>query len=102
MNELYWAAGFYDGEGHFQLRTQKRRYHYPAIVIGQKDREVLDRFQAAIGVGKVYGPYNGSNRFMYQSTGKAAVDGMRKIENLIGRIKQEQFYAVLDKLADKN
>lgn len=51
--ELAWAAGFFDGEGttsyersgqHGQLRLQ----------VGQKDRRPLDRFQAALGVGRIY------------------------------------------------
>ena len=60
--ELAWAAGFVDGEGHFGLHLSqgKKSRPYGAITlnVAQKDRQVLDRFQAALGVGKVYGPYS--------------------------------------------
>jgi hypothetical protein len=53
--ELAWAAGFFDGEGSTSLRQIKGGYSGLTLDIGQKDREVLDRFQAAVGgLGKVY------------------------------------------------
>jgi hypothetical protein len=52
--ELAWAAGFFDGEGHvgFLQRTCDMQ-----IGISQNTREVLARFQAAVGLGHVNGPY---------------------------------------------
>ena len=56
--ELAWYAGLVDGEGTFGIQRQKgRRSEIPHIQAGQVDRRVLDRFRAAVGVGKVYGPY---------------------------------------------
>ena len=56
--ELAWAAGFFDGEGYIGVTLAKRAIT-PRIVISiaQVDRSVLDKFQSAVGVGKVYGPY---------------------------------------------
>lgn len=52
--ELAWAAGFFDGEGCTTYDVQ----HRLKVQIGQIDREVLDRFQRAVGgVGRIYGPY---------------------------------------------
>ena len=59
-SELAWAAGLFDGEGnagfyahsHYGNRTTYRL----VAQMAQKDREVLDRFQAAMGVGNVTGP----------------------------------------------
>ena len=87
--ELAWAAGFFDGEGNarFRLNEEKRpqrsrSYGTFTIQIGQIDRGVLDRFQRAVGLGKINGPYtrkNGSHKdttyFHYSahgSTGEAA------------------------------
>jgi len=53
--ELAWAAGFFDGEGH----TRNVRGAV-MIQIGQVTREELDRFQRAVGVGRVLGPYQRS------------------------------------------
>lgn len=58
---LAWAAGFFDGEGHVGLRTRRgRSYEQLQLAITQADRQVLDRFAAAVGpsLGKVYGPYD--------------------------------------------
>ena len=52
--ELAWAAGFFDGEGCFSY-TQAGRYG--CATIGQTEREPLERFLRAVGVGVVYGPY---------------------------------------------
>lgn len=49
--ELAWAAGLFDGEGHTGNAGLNR---YPQMEIDQKDREVLDRFHAAVGgLGKI-------------------------------------------------
>ena len=55
--ELAWAAGFFDGEGHVGTGrpTSKRLDLY--LSISQVERRVLDRFRAAVGCGKVDGPY---------------------------------------------
>lgn len=59
--ELAWAAGFFDGEGCFTMQTQQRKTKVPYIraiaAIGQVDPEVLLRFQAAVAVGRVSGPW---------------------------------------------
>jgi hypothetical protein len=56
--ELAWAAGFWDGEGSVSL-SYRGVYNRPRIIveIAQVHREVLDRFTAATGMGKVRGPY---------------------------------------------
>lgn len=63
--ELAWAAGFFDGEGCTTLSTQMQLrsgkfYEYNSIHlnVNQVDREVLDRFQRAVGLGRVGGPYS--------------------------------------------
>jgi hypothetical protein len=55
-DEVIWAAGFFDGEGTTGTRTQ-RGHTYLVLQVAQVDRRPLDRFGAAVGVGKVYGPY---------------------------------------------
>lgn len=63
--ELAWCAGFFDGEGYVGVARrikpkpngQSRGFARGQILISQVDRRVLDRFQRAVGVGKVFGPY---------------------------------------------
>jgi hypothetical protein len=51
--ELAWAAGFFDGEGCTSLSRKGDNAHLRCAV-SQKDRRTLDRFQAAVGVGRIY------------------------------------------------
>jgi hypothetical protein len=70
--ELAWAAGFFDGEGHISRRVNDAAP--PQVIVGQHyDPVCLHRFQAAVlGIGKVYGPYiyktkpNNGPAFMYK------------------------------------
>src|SRR5882672_1246167 len=59
--ELAWAAGFFDGEGHIGSHVGKLRGRYTRrdlqISISQTDRWVLDRFRESVGgLGRVGGP----------------------------------------------
>jgi hypothetical protein len=58
-HELAWAAGLCDGEGWIGTyrRGAKRRLQV-RLQITQIDRYVLDRFRAAVGTGKVRGPFS--------------------------------------------
>jgi len=49
--QLAWAAGFFEGEGSTSLNRNKHLdgRGYIGLSVSQKDREVLDRFHAAIG-----------------------------------------------------
>lgn len=47
-----WACGLYEGEGSCTFGTRCRR-----LSVANKDREVLERFQLAVGCGTINGPY---------------------------------------------
>lgn len=96
--EAAWAAGFFDGEG--WIGVQRPGAQLPTLKVGifQNDREVLDRFLAAVGgEGHVNGPYErpGVNRhFQYQVNGYArCVRIMEILVPYLGRIKREQYEA---------
>lgn len=56
--ELAWAAGFFDGEGHMAAR----KWRTSQIGVGQSEVSTLVRFQRAVrGIGCVYGPYRAAN-----------------------------------------
>ena len=50
---LAWAAGFFDAEGCFSSTARVGI----CVSITQSDREPLERFRTAVGIGKIYGPY---------------------------------------------
>ena len=50
--EIAWAAGLFDGEGSATVCRRRSR-----LAVKMADEESVRRFHAAVGVGKVYGPY---------------------------------------------
>lgn len=60
--QLAWAAGLFDGEGHISCRDRTGgghlvKYKSPrsiVITISQHHTAVLERFQEAVGLGKIY------------------------------------------------
>jgi hypothetical protein len=88
--ELAWAAGFFDGEGN--SNSSGRTF---AMRISQVHREVLDRFCAAVGAGKVYGPYpakqeNRQPQYRYEVAGLSARQVYEKLRPFLGTVKKEQ------------
>ena len=58
--ELAWAAGFFDGEGHIGLEKASRPTQMcPRIQVTQTEPLTLERFRHAVGgLGTINGPYN--------------------------------------------
>lgn len=51
---LSWAAGLFEGEGCFTISTNSRTgYRQPRIKLNSTDRDVVDRFASAMGVGQI-------------------------------------------------
>ena len=76
--ELAWAAGFWDGEGNFNATLPKGNKAYILQAkVTQIHRDTLERFQAAVGLGKIYGPYSTKSgvhpQFTLSIRGPAAV-----------------------------
>lgn len=99
--ELAWSAGFADGEGCFfnqKIKGARGMRVHARFSVGQNDREVLDRFCAAVGFGKVMGPYKRkwSDWYNYQ------VNSFEQVQTLgallwtfLSPIKREQFERVI-------
>jgi hypothetical protein len=63
--ELAWAAGFFDGEGGFYINKgdqSKRQKWTLQTSIKQVDIRPLERFQRAVGVGNINGPYDSHSK----------------------------------------
>ncbi len=86
--EIAWAAGLFEGEGTFYLRREAKRplmTPEPSASMTQVEREVLDRFCAIVGFGKVrgpYGPYSGNRKPYHQWYTHAAGDVRRLLDLL--------------------
>ena len=59
---LAWAAGLYDGEGGLYFNPSGRGL---CLQVAQGHPGILNRFQAAVGLGKVYGPYGVNQNMWY-------------------------------------
>lgn len=60
MHDIAWASGLFEGEGSFLGGA------YPRMQFKMVDEDVVRRFHAVVGVGRVNGPYQGSgNRQPY-------------------------------------
>ena len=58
--EIAWAAGLFEGEGSIHCNNSNGR-KYLLLNLSSNDHDVVERFAAAIGCGKVYGPYLDKN-----------------------------------------
>ena len=100
MHEQAWAAGLFDGEGSVSINEQhkpnQRTYRYLRANITQKDRYVLDRFQRAVGVGRVFGPYQLAAPFMYSAQGFEQVQAMIScLWSWLSPVKKQQYISRL-------
>jgi hypothetical protein len=96
--ELAWAAGFFDAEG-WAAAVKSRRGKRPIAQINQADAngvpEVLTRFRAAVGVGRVRGPKRESGKVdLYHWVASSRGDVRRTFEAIapwLGGVKMAQF-----------
>lgn len=102
--ELYWAAGFFDGEGYVgTVKTnayKQKQYYKLCVTIAQGTLAPLERFQGAVKTGTIYGPYKyGTNRKQYwqfnSSNTKDAIKIMESILPYLCSTKQLQYAEAL-------
>jgi len=93
LREIYWSAGFLEGEGSFMWVGGLR------VAAGQVRREPLDRLRRALG-GRVGGPYkNGVARPQYHWIvyGPEAAAVMFTMYPLMTRQRKQQIRRALSK-----
>lgn len=96
LTELAWAAGLFDGEGSTYLSyANTHRYSNPIIKVSISQSyspEVLIRFQAAVRVGKIYGPFKGKENpyWRYQATCNKAFRMLYLIWPYLSSVKRQQ------------
>lgn len=83
-NSLAWAAGFFDAEGCFSTTSRVG----VSASITQTDRELLDRFQSIVGLGKVYGPYQtqASDRYPRKPHYFFKAHGLERVQALLAML----------------
>jgi len=100
--DLAWAAGFFDGEGHVSCpNPQKGRM---LLSVGQTDTRPLERLQQLFGVGAIYGPFTKDRRKPYWQW---SIQNFEEVQYVIAAmwpwltVKKEQATLALTTLANK-
>lgn len=96
--ELAWAAGFFDAEG-WAGAVKHRDGTWPVAQINQAGAfgvpEVLERFHAAVGIGRIGGPQCAPGKLdLYRWVASSRADVVRTVTTLapwLGLVKAEQF-----------
>lgn len=100
--ERAWAAGFFDGEGCFNIVKRKSGFR-PTLQLAVSQSgsvEELERFQKAVGdVGKIYGPYQPSNpqhkvQWLYRAHGEEARQAYRALKPYLCSVKKAKYAAI--------
>lgn len=100
--ELAWAAGFFDAEG-WAGAVKNRQRHHPHAQINQADPcgtpEALERFQNAVGVGRLGGPARQPGKldlYRWVASSRADVTAVyTALRPWLGEVKREQFCLAL-------
>lgn len=98
---LAWAAGLFDGEGSTYLAKHQSHAGYFLLeaAITQSSLtgrpEVLERFHAAFGIGKIYGPYPAGERrapvYRWKSHRRGDIEAMiSSMGDQLGELKRKQ------------
>ena len=99
LEEIAWAAGFFDGEGSVGLRNMKnlQRPHAKTLTlqICQCERYPLDEFRRILGLAqKVHGPYYKASTklpvFKIDVVNKTAVDALHLMLPFLRTRRQQQ------------
>jgi hypothetical protein len=93
--DVAWAAGLFEGEGSVYAENQSGR-RYLRFCLSSTDEDVIRRFAEIVGVGKVYGPYAGTNKVRFDWRTKNAADAHDVAALLapwLGRRRLEQLTA---------
>jgi hypothetical protein len=103
MTEAAWAAGFFDGEGSTTCCKHEARkqaiYFRVACQIDQLHPYVLRRFQRAVGVGKVRGPYGLKKVYKWSVCAFSEVIAVLGVlEPYLSPVKQRQFKHAIKKM----
>jgi len=103
--EVAWAAGFYDGEGNCCYNQATGAI---CLSVAQSDLEPLERFQNALGVGKINGPYMSANkgktrmwRCQIHKQSEVAI-AIEKLLPLVSTIKRWQIEDAVEKFNSRD
>src|SRR5687768_1818337 len=88
QEELAWAAGFFDGEGHIRCDEDKKGRRYVQLSVAQVHTEVLEKFKRVVGdLGNIYGPYQYKNNpGNWQPRWKYSIGNFEGVQAIVGML----------------
>ena len=92
IKDIYWAAGFIDGEGSSQFTKSNSL----VLSVPQKSRELLDRLVELFG-GAIYPPSKSSVVYTWQLGAEEAAGVMMTIYSIMSNKRQNEFKIALFK-----
>lgn len=109
--EIYWVAGFLEGEGCFgwygenrKLPNRRKKWlGYPAVVVGQNDPEPLERLAATFPGTIRFNSFNrgGKEHYEYRVINESAIDIMVAVFPLMSVRRQEKIKEVVANYAER-
>jgi hypothetical protein len=91
MDEFAWAVGFFEGEGCISLtryrNVHKEKGYHRSLSVTSTDRENVERFQRAVGVGQIHNPVSHSGRPRHKPIHRWSLTRWQDIEELLLRMR---------------
>lgn len=100
IKELYWAAGFIEGDGCFSMSDSKARRDYNVVVTGA-DPEPLERLAKLFGnkvlpyAPGMYGPLTKKKMYRWTATGSRAIGVMMTLYSLMSERRKTRIREVI-------
>lgn len=100
LSEGY-MIGLFEGEGSmgFAQSPHGRKFFYPRVQLTTTDRDVLERFVAQAGIGRVGGPYGGDPprkpAYSWSVSGHAAATFIRRVAPYLGHRRRHRANQVI-------
>lgn len=90
--ELAWASGLFEGEGSFshteKIKTPRSTYRAIRTAMSMTDLDALERFQAALKIGRITGPHHrsGELKVLRKPTWTWSTSGFEKVQACISML----------------
>src|SRR5665213_2081216 len=111
-HEIYWIAGFLEGEGCFGWYGEHRKFParrtkwlgYPCVVVSQNSREPLERVEASFpgGTLRLNSILRGKEHWEYRVNNEVAIDIMVAVYPLMSTRRQERIREVVAHYASRS
>ena len=104
--DISWCGGLFEGEGCFYLHNRGEGRVRAYACLNMSDKDSVEEFHKAIGVGSIFGPYgdyrkrkDGSERlpqWRWYTTGPKAIEVMELLWDYLGNRRRNKIIEILE------